>query len=111
MSTILCPKFLVTVILSEAARCAAQSKNPFSGIDPAKGILRLALLRNGSLRMTISKRLFRIEQDRHRPVVDELDLHHLLKAAGLAAQAERANAFDKVFIELARLLRPRSIVE
>src|SRR3954470_3588823 len=54
---------------------------------------------------------FRVEQDRHRTVIHQLDLHHRLKDARLAAKPQRANALDEMLVELARLLRPRRIVE
>src|SRR3954453_17349741 len=53
----------------------------------------------------------RIQKDRHRPVIHQLDLHHLLEASGLAAQAERANALDEVFVKLPGLFGARGIVE
>src|SRR5277367_1485835 len=58
-----------------------------------------------------SKRLLRIQQDRHRAFVHQFDPHHLLKAPSLAAQASGADLFDKILIELARHLRSSRAIE
>ena len=50
------------------------------------------------------KGFLRIQHNCHRPVVHQLDLHHLLKATGLAAQPGSAQLINKVFIEQASLL-------
>src|SRR5262249_55067330 len=53
----------------------------------------------------------RIQEDRDRAVVDQLDLHVGLEAAGFAAHSSRANLFYEIFIELASLFGRRRGVE
>ena len=40
----------------------------------------------------------RVQQNGHRTFVDQLHLHHLLEASGLAAEAGRADAFNEKLI-------------
>src|ERR1700758_5331169 len=60
---------------------------------------------------TKSKSLFRIQQNGHRPIVHQFHFHHLLKATRFTTEAGRAHAADESFVERARHLGARGVVE
>src|SRR5271157_2456867 len=60
---------------------------------------------------TASKQLFGIEENRHWSLVDQLDLHCFLKASGLTAQPEGANALHEMSIQRVGEFRPCRGVE
>ena len=49
--------------------------------------------------------LLRIQQNRYRPAVHQLHIHHGLEASGLAAQSAGSHPVDEIFIQLSRALR------
>src|SRR5271166_5224836 len=52
-----------------------------------------------------------IQQNRYGPIVDELDLHHFLEAAGFAAQAGCSDALDKKLIQAPSMFRRSRSIE
>ncbi len=52
-----------------------------------------------------SEELLRVEEDGDRAVVDEFDLHVLLKASGFAGESGSADLVDEVFVEWASNVR------
>jgi hypothetical protein len=57
--------------------------------------------------LCLLKLLLRIQQNRHRTFIHQLDLHHLLKPASLAPQSRGANLLHEQFIQPPRHLRRR----
>ena len=55
--------------------------------------------------------LRRLDDQRHRAVVDQVHLHHGPEAPGGNGHAAAAHPFDKLLIELVRLFRRRRAFE
>ncbi len=57
------------------------------------------------------EQFLRIQQDRNRPAIHQLNFHHFLEASRLAAQAKRANRLYEPLIQLSRMLRSCGRIE
>src|SRR5579871_4689991 len=66
---------------------------------------------SGAFEERFSEHLLRIKQNGHRALIYQFDAHHLLEAAGFAAQASRLNFLDEEFIKPPSWLRRRSRVK
>src|SRR5262249_50341217 len=62
-------------------------------------------------RVAPSEALFGVEKDGDGAVVHQFDVHHLLEAAGFAAQAGGAHAVDEVFVQVSSFFRSGGFIE
>src|SRR5437868_4588933 len=72
---------------------------------------KLAVLAGQDAGPALRNLTFFLNNQRYRPIVDQLDLHHGPKSPGRGWNAVCANSIDKRFVKRNRRLRRRSVDE